>query len=197
MSIGWMPCSATAAVCAGFSRRCRMPPCTLGCSVFTRPSSISGKPVRSEISLTAMRESRRSLAVPPVEMSSMPRSASCRAKSTRPVLSVTLRMARWILDIGDAQILAGTARLSESRRGLDSRACGTCDFTGCWFSHRLHNAIDLWLGNSGGVRVLLRRENHLEMVLIGIQVNNNFIPVDLWIALLETPVELVRDVENS
>ena len=39
----------------------------MGCSVFTRPSSISGKPVSSEMSLTAMPESRSSLAVPPVE----------------------------------------------------------------------------------------------------------------------------------
>src|SRR5271156_874303 len=45
-----------------------------------------------------MPESRSSLAVPPVEMSSMPRLESVRAKSTRPVLSVTLRMARWILE---------------------------------------------------------------------------------------------------
>src|ERR1039458_9989791 len=40
-----MPCAATAAVCAGSSRRCKMPPCTLGCSVLTRPSSISGNPI--------------------------------------------------------------------------------------------------------------------------------------------------------
>src|SRR5581483_2002156 len=97
MSIGSIPCSATAARCAGSSRRWRIPPCTLGWSVLTRPSSISGKPVRSEMSLTAMRESRRSFAVPPVETSSTPREASLRAKSAMPVLSVTLRIARWIL----------------------------------------------------------------------------------------------------
>src|ERR1035438_3765892 len=94
-----MGCSATAAACGGFSRRNRMPPCTLGCSVLTRPSSISGKPVRSEISLTAMPESRNSFAVPPVEMSSIPWPESWRAKSTKPVLSVTLRMARWIREV--------------------------------------------------------------------------------------------------
>src|SRR6185437_13399335 len=66
-------------------------------NVFTRPSSISGKPVRSEMSLTLTPESRSSLAVPPVETSSTPITASLRAKSATPVLSVTLRIARWIL----------------------------------------------------------------------------------------------------
>src|SRR5580700_9364751 len=51
------------------------------------------------MSLTAMPESRSSLAVPPVEMSSTPRPESWRAKPTNPVLSVTLRTARWILGI--------------------------------------------------------------------------------------------------
>src|SRR4029077_12715005 len=46
------------------------------------------------MSCTAMPESRSSLAVPPVDTNSMPRRESCRAKSTRPDLSVTLRMAR-------------------------------------------------------------------------------------------------------
>src|SRR5450631_4490446 len=76
-----------------------MPPCTFGCSVLTRPSSISGNPVSSEMSFTAMPESRNSLAVPPVETSSTPKATSLRAKSTSPDLSVTLRMARWILDM--------------------------------------------------------------------------------------------------
>ena len=53
----------------------------------------------SEMSLTAMPESRSSLAVPPVETSSMPRPESWRAKSTSPVLSVTLRMARWMREL--------------------------------------------------------------------------------------------------
>src|SRR6266853_1527294 len=105
MSIGSMPCSATALRCEGLSRRCRMPPCTLGWSVFTRPSSISGKPVSSEMSFTRTPESRNSLEVPPVEISSTPRPASLWANSTSPVLSVTLRMARcifvWVADMAD------------------------------------------------------------------------------------------------
>ena len=37
-------CSFSEATCAGSSRRARMPPWIAGCSVFTRPSRISGKP---------------------------------------------------------------------------------------------------------------------------------------------------------
>jgi hypothetical protein len=59
-----------------------------------RPSSISGKPVRSEMSRTERPASRRARAVPPVDTSSTPRPESCFANGTRPVLSVTLRSAR-------------------------------------------------------------------------------------------------------
>src|SRR5512139_2985282 len=62
-----MPCISMVATCSGRSRRARMPPCTLGCSVFTLPSSISGKPVYSLTSITARPASRSALAVPPVE----------------------------------------------------------------------------------------------------------------------------------
>src|SRR4051794_2709343 len=99
MSIGLMSCSAIAARCASLALMCRIPPCTFGCSVFTRPSSISGNPVSSEISFTATPFSRSNFAVPPVEISSTPRPASLRAKSTSPVLSVTLRRARLIFDM--------------------------------------------------------------------------------------------------
>src|SRR5882762_226067 len=100
MSMGTMPCSSIELTCAGFSRRCRMPPWTMGWSVLTRPSSISGKPVSSEMSLTLMPASRSSFAVPPVETSSTSMAARCLANSTRPVLSVTERMARSIFDMG-------------------------------------------------------------------------------------------------
>src|SRR5512135_2618794 len=91
-----MPCACMVATCSGRSRRARMPPCTLGCRVLTRPSSISGKPVYSLTSITARPASRSALAVPPVDSSSTPASASARAKSTRPVLSDTESRARWI-----------------------------------------------------------------------------------------------------
>ncbi len=57
---------------------------------------ISGKPVSSETSRTAMPASAIAFAVPPVETSSMPKAVSARAKSTRPVLSETDSSARRI-----------------------------------------------------------------------------------------------------
>ena len=47
-----MPCSAIACAWSASSRTASRPPWTLGCSVLTRPSIISGKPVRSETSRT-------------------------------------------------------------------------------------------------------------------------------------------------
>ena len=47
-----MPCAAIEAACSLLSRIASRPPCTLGCSVFTRPSIISGKPVSSATSST-------------------------------------------------------------------------------------------------------------------------------------------------
>ena len=45
-----MPCAAIAAAWSALSRMASRPPCTAGCSVFTRPSIISGKPVSSPTS---------------------------------------------------------------------------------------------------------------------------------------------------
>src|SRR5579864_2877453 len=132
MSMGRMPCSATAAWCAWFPRTCRMPPCTRGCSVLTRPSSISGKPVSSEMSFTGMLESRSSLAVPPVEKSSTFIVTKRLAKTTMPVLSVTLRIARLMmanlgprLELSRRRIIAGElllARVSRLDLGLRFQA---------------------------------------------------------------------------
>ena len=71
-SIVAMLCVCNAAICAGTSRRASKPPWILGCSVFTRPSSISGKPVWSATSVTGRFASANSLAVPPVDRSVMP-----------------------------------------------------------------------------------------------------------------------------
>ncbi len=83
-------------LCCGLSRTARMPPCTRGCSVLTRPSSISGKPVTSAMSMTARPASASALRVPPVEINSTPSAARACANSTRPVLSLTLSKARRI-----------------------------------------------------------------------------------------------------
>ena len=89
MSMVPMPCSASAAMCAGTSRRASRPPCTLGCSVFTRPSSISGNCVTSATSVTGRPASCSSLAVPPVDSRLKPSATSAAANSATPVLSET------------------------------------------------------------------------------------------------------------
>src|SRR6185295_3690873 len=91
-----MPCVFIDAACAASSRIASSPPCTFGCSVFTRPSIISGKPVGAETSRTVSPASASALAVPPVEISSIPWPSSALAKSTRPVLSDTDSRARVI-----------------------------------------------------------------------------------------------------
>ena len=53
-------------------RSARMPPWIRGCSVLTRPPSISGEPVTSETAVTAMPASRSAAAVPPDETISTP-----------------------------------------------------------------------------------------------------------------------------
>ena len=58
-----------------------------GCSVLTRPSSVSGKPVTSPTAVTGTPAAAMVLAVDPVETISMPASDSPRARSSRPVLS--------------------------------------------------------------------------------------------------------------
>ena len=94
MSMASMPFAAMSASSPAWSFLARMPPCTLGCSVFTRPPMISGCPVTSLTSVTSRPASRSVRAVPPVEMSCTPSAASPRARSTSPVLSDTDSSAR-------------------------------------------------------------------------------------------------------
>src|SRR3990167_5680971 len=61
----------------------------VGCSVLTRPSSISGKPVCSATSVTGSPASASSFAVPPVDSSLTPSACRPRANSSTPVLSET------------------------------------------------------------------------------------------------------------
>src|SRR3954468_20018390 len=84
-----MPWRSIAAMCPALSRRASRPPWIVGCSVLTRPSSISGKPVCSATSVTSRPAVASSFAVPPVESRRTPRAASSRASSTTPVLSET------------------------------------------------------------------------------------------------------------
>ncbi len=59
-----MPCSAIVDMCSGLLRSARIPPCSIGCSVLTRPSSISGNPVTSATSMTSKPASRSHCAGP-------------------------------------------------------------------------------------------------------------------------------------
>ena len=93
-SIGPIPCSSIAWRWEGSSRRASSPPWIFGCSVLTRPSIISGKPVTSETSRTGIPASAMSLRVPPVARISTPSSLRARANSAQPVLSETLKRAR-------------------------------------------------------------------------------------------------------
>src|SRR5437660_11844958 len=81
------------------------PPAIRGFKVFRRPPKISGKPVSSETSRTAMPFEAKSRDVPPVEMISTLRSASVRANSTMPVLSYTLISARSIRPTPSSELL--------------------------------------------------------------------------------------------
>src|SRR5260370_7448803 len=96
VEILWVARAGMWDACPGMGR---MAAVIFGCIVLTRPSSISGNPVTSETSRTLNPAPRSAFAVPPVEISSIPRLLSSRAKSTIPVLSVTLNRARSILVI--------------------------------------------------------------------------------------------------
>src|SRR6185503_17688348 len=112
-SIGAIPCWSMAAACSGLSRTPRSPPWTLGWSVFTRPSIISGKPVRSEMSRTSAPAVRNVAAVPPVETISTPCLASPAARSSRPVLSESEISARRTGTRSVIQIPLGLAGAAE------------------------------------------------------------------------------------
>ena len=89
-----MSCSAAARTWPGSLRTASRPAYSRGCSVLTRPSMISGKPVKSSTLRTPRPASRSSVAVPPVDTTSIPSSAKPRPNSTMPRLSETDRSAR-------------------------------------------------------------------------------------------------------
>src|SRR5438034_4997648 len=81
-----------------------MPPWIFGCSVLTRPSIISGKPVTSATVVTGKPASASAFAVPPVEIKATPAAARARANGTSPALSETLKIARILLDFLDISL---------------------------------------------------------------------------------------------
>ena len=82
-SNGSIPCSASCARCSGLRLSASNPPWIRGCSVFTRPSSISGKPVTSSTGVTSTPASRRVAAVPPEDTSETPSSVEPPARARR------------------------------------------------------------------------------------------------------------------
>lgn len=72
----------------------KIPPCTAGCKVFTRPPSISGAPDISETSLTGIPVFLILLAVPPLATNVNPKLFNSVANSIKPVLSETDSKAR-------------------------------------------------------------------------------------------------------
>src|SRR5512135_2938494 len=124
--MGNRPWAAIWARCSGLVFWARSPPCTLGCRVLTRPSSISGKPVNSETSLIASPASRSSLAVPPVERISTLYLASSFENSMMPVLSETLMSARVIFAMGSTPLSLGKIHLLKEVL-LECRCAGEGD----------------------------------------------------------------------
>src|SRR5215831_4458363 len=82
-----------------------------GCRVLTRPSRISGAPVKSPTSRTGTPAAASERAVPPVDRISSPAADSPRASSTTPVLSDTEISAREIF----ATLRSATARFYHTR----------------------------------------------------------------------------------
>src|SRR5918992_996018 len=151
-----MPAARMAARCVGSSRRASRPAWIFGCRVFTRPSSISAKPVYAETSLTASPSFCRSRAVPPVERISTPSAASARANSTTPDLSETLTSARCTFltkpsSPFDAQLL----HLGAERGAVDAEHRGSVGEIALrmaehGFDHRLLDVLQHHLVDRGG-----------------------------------------------
>ncbi len=86
MSIFFIFIFSSCAICSGTSLLASRPACMFGCNVFTLPSSISGKPVTSDIPTVLMPFRSRSVAVPPVDITSTPIELSSWANSIDPFL---------------------------------------------------------------------------------------------------------------
>ena len=117
-----MPAARSASRWSARRRSARSPAWTRGWSVFTRPSSISGKPVTAATSVTGRPASRRARAVPPVLTSSQPRTTSPRPRSTRPRLVVDgeERAAR----DRDARVRGGRVQAGAAGAALDGERPG-------------------------------------------------------------------------
>ena len=118
-----MPCALRgSAMCCGLSRTARMPPWTRGCSVLTRPSSISGKPVTSAMSRTASPASASALRVPPVEISSTPKAGQAAGQVDQAGLVADAEKARRMMRMVHEGIIRGAAGPASDSRTLSRPA---------------------------------------------------------------------------
>src|ERR1700733_9659785 len=186
-----MPFARIASAWAGLPRIASRPPCTAGCSVLTRPSIISGKPVKSPTSSTFSPASLSVLRVPPVETSSMPKPDNARANSTTPVLSETEMSAR---DARRSSSVIGVPTLSQrqpiQRQSLllfarAPRRAGTC-------RRRRIGLLKAPLHARGGARMAV--DDHLDRParsFAGGEINA-VLKLDLILAGVEGPYFLAR-----
>src|SRR3954471_8113229 len=135
-----MPSSPSWVRCAGLRRSASRPPCTDGCSVLTRPSNASGKPVTSLTGVHETPASASTRAVEPVDTTETPASRRAAPSSPSPLLSLTLTSARRIgclvMDVPSLTLYRLTLyRLTLNRlklhrltlyRGASTRAGGSC-----------------------------------------------------------------------
>src|SRR5687767_12433640 len=174
-SIGPMPAARSASICEGSSRRASRPAWIFGCRVFTRPPSISAKPVYADTSVTARPSFCRSRAVPPVERISTPSAASARANSTTPDLSETLTSARFTFVTKasslpfDAQLL----HLGSQRGAVDSEHRGRVGEIALGMAkhgldHRLLDVLQHHLVDRGGRLAVHVLEIALQRALDGV-----------------------------
>src|SRR6218665_1319742 len=142
-----IPCSFRAAICPGRSRQASRPAGTLGCSVLTRPSSISGHCVSSGTSVTGRPWPASSLAVPPGDNSPMPSACRACANSTMPVLSETDRSAFMRLDeIRWWEFERSGCRVTDhlsvcAGHRSASRRCIACQYRSVWAARSLRHLI--------------------------------------------------------
>ena len=120
ISIGPILWVAMASAWSAASRTPSRPPWTTGCRVLTRPSIISGKPVRSATSFTGRPKPAMAARVPPVETSSTPSPCRVRAASSSPVLSLSEISARFGATRSGAGGKSGAAGMAASVSGVGS-----------------------------------------------------------------------------
>src|SRR5919112_1652488 len=107
-SIGPISCSTSCSTWSGSPRSARMPPCILGCSVLTRPPSISGAPVTSETGTTLTPASVR----PAARVSRPP---FCRIPRSGPAVSYLHPPQEIVCDSPNEQPVLYRVQPSEQR----------------------------------------------------------------------------------